>query len=968
MSSISDDIRSALERPDGISEEVMTPLAARFDEAVAVVNQRLDEAVSLLRKNLRSEAIQSANRRPNLLDLAASLDFPELDEWMEILQFLGCRVPRKIDFGKVQQINEAFVEGQPLDQLLKKHRMLAIARAPLNWRLVVLRQIATLDPMNPVWLEDIEAYEAERLKTLKGDVRAALDSADISKVYHLYDELTKQTWSHPVPEGLVPSLKSAIKANVYEQKITQLRDLSKKLHAALSEFNDTSARTLLGEWDELTSKLEGGVPPDLKEEVSPVVDWIAEIEAGEEESRRRSAAIQRWESTLDNSRDLAVLQKSYSIVQQFSEPPPPELVQRHNNLVRQIELSATRKTQFRIVAVIAATVFVAVGVGVWQLGEMKSRRLQQTIDSFAKLVNEQRTDEAAQFWERTKTQYPEMVEAPQLVSLKGELDTLISKEADRVREFESYLSKALDIDSGEVDRKALEEAEKLAVSEPEKSKVFELRRQYDDFMRKKAALDTKNASGELSGLRERLAEIESMEEADIDLGDVNALIVDLENIRKFYPLRDSTIDAQVNVVVAKATQLEKDIGEHQRAAAMQAQARKPVLDAKTLVELQGALQRYARVITSEYLAQEISRSAGEKALWDKVMGVNALSDELRKKIAGGLTVDELSELKSLASKISANVKANPLLELYDAKLSSTYIGLDGREDVFEKFGEEIDDLPFSDLITIQGRKPSDEASDVFSYLMYLNDYLRAKEKLESEGTVGGIELIISDSKSIEQSTLVGPIKRAHVEPNATIEWLTEEYRTRRKDFEENWDLTFIDLALDVAKRVDLQWEIKEEILQTVLLHGIKGSVFLEGKGTNSLDFLQSRSEIRSKWFKPVTPSNVLDTNVQEKVLRVLRDIRNEIPDALEGLRSLMFLRYDFVGVVDRTADGEPLVIFKSQPEESCPLYVVRSAPSDPAAAEMVAIGNWDQDQVVLEKESKELVAGRPVFIMLGNEP
>ena len=76
MSHLPDEIRQALERPDGISEETMRPLAEQFDDAVRAVNERLNEAAGLLRKNLRSEAIQAASRNPNAMEAAASLDFP----------------------------------------------------------------------------------------------------------------------------------------------------------------------------------------------------------------------------------------------------------------------------------------------------------------------------------------------------------------------------------------------------------------------------------------------------------------------------------------------------------------------------------------------------------------------------------------------------------------------------------------------------------------------------------------------------------------------------------------------------------------------------------------------------------------------------------------------------------------------------------------------------------------------------
>ena len=160
MSTLPDEIRKALEKPDGISEETMSTLAARYDEQVRAVNERLDEAVALLRKNLRSEAIQSANRRPNVMEAAVALDFPERIEWQEILQFLSVPVPQQLDHDKVRQINEAIVETQPIDELLKQHRKLAIAKAPLSWRLKVLRRIAEVDSIESIWMEDVEDYEA----------------------------------------------------------------------------------------------------------------------------------------------------------------------------------------------------------------------------------------------------------------------------------------------------------------------------------------------------------------------------------------------------------------------------------------------------------------------------------------------------------------------------------------------------------------------------------------------------------------------------------------------------------------------------------------------------------------------------------------------------------------------------------------------------------------------------------------
>ncbi len=92
-----------------------------------------------------------ASMKPNAIDGAANLDFPEVEAWHEFLRFLAIPVPPEVNQDAARELNEAIVDTQPLTQLLNRHRRLAIAKAPLAWRIRVLRRIAQLDPVNPVW-------------------------------------------------------------------------------------------------------------------------------------------------------------------------------------------------------------------------------------------------------------------------------------------------------------------------------------------------------------------------------------------------------------------------------------------------------------------------------------------------------------------------------------------------------------------------------------------------------------------------------------------------------------------------------------------------------------------------------------------------------------------------------------------------------------------------------------------------
>ena len=80
-----DEIQQVLvSESEPLAEELMD-LAGRHEDFVYAAIKRLKAVDALLNKGLRSEAIDLAEREPNLNDVVISLDFPELDAWNELL-------------------------------------------------------------------------------------------------------------------------------------------------------------------------------------------------------------------------------------------------------------------------------------------------------------------------------------------------------------------------------------------------------------------------------------------------------------------------------------------------------------------------------------------------------------------------------------------------------------------------------------------------------------------------------------------------------------------------------------------------------------------------------------------------------------------------------------------------------------------------------------------------------------------
>ena len=94
----------------------------------------------------------------------ATLDFPERRQWEDIVAFYGIVPPAPLMLDVAADLNEAYAIEQPLTELLKHHRLLALAHAPLRQRVSTLRSLVQADGQNPVWMEDLQSFETERLK------------------------------------------------------------------------------------------------------------------------------------------------------------------------------------------------------------------------------------------------------------------------------------------------------------------------------------------------------------------------------------------------------------------------------------------------------------------------------------------------------------------------------------------------------------------------------------------------------------------------------------------------------------------------------------------------------------------------------------------------------------------------------------------------------------------------------------
>ena len=80
---------------------------------------------------------------------------------------LDARPALALDSAKA--LNEAYAQEDPIKDLMRTHRVLALSRGAAGRRLAVLRKIAVLDANNSIWLEDVPSFEKSRRRSSRGN-------------------------------------------------------------------------------------------------------------------------------------------------------------------------------------------------------------------------------------------------------------------------------------------------------------------------------------------------------------------------------------------------------------------------------------------------------------------------------------------------------------------------------------------------------------------------------------------------------------------------------------------------------------------------------------------------------------------------------------------------------------------------------------------------------------------------------
>ena len=931
-----DEIRFHLQASYCELTDELRQLAAQYAASCHEANQRLQRCSDYLRQGLRSEAINVAEAEPNLLDLVATLDFTERDQWEEIVEQYELPRIEPLLLDVATSLNEAYAAEQPLADLLKLHRRLVLQGAPLDRRLKVMRRLCELDEESTFWEDDIRQFEQARFLEIEQQAREAVRDSDSGRLKELAAELTSLDWLEEPPAALRQRLRKAAGSAGRRHALQELKPLAEQLDEALATLNFEQGRELATRWYELatTAGLEEG--SELYERAAPALGWVEDELAREAEENEWQLAVAQLEQALDNQRTpLADLDQLEIRLQRLDRPIPELLDRRLTNRVQLLKTAERRRQLLVGVAVVAVVLLAGGFAGTMGYRQLQAREVQRLAAAVEQLLEEGQLGEARNLFDENAG----ISTSPAWIDLRARLASAESVEQDRQSRLESLLKGAASTTDYLKAVAQLEQAAEIARAGDEQSRVLELRRLRQEQHEQDVRERNERFRASLADARDRLRNIETAIAANTAMfnavvGDsIEADITELEQL-----LARLAVDAkQSHKDLVKQVELLDRQLKSLKKSRQAAQTHRELITRLTdgawlddiaqtgddpLAEYRESLQEYIKQFPGNSGTADLKKSAAEFPLWEGELAGAALLAGWRNREPA-----DLEELRLRLDQCDSYLRQHsraPLAAtvqeyakwLRTARLREEDADGDRDEGLKRRLESLFDSRLMTDLHVLETKD-----NRVF-YLTEEQDFTGAKSaaikfvtgfSLETRGT----NLVADDLKQ----AMSRPAPQA-VLAKSVLEQLPVVSFSRWNDY-------LLTLATRIQADNAMDPLLRYLLLRRTLELAARGDVYLKQELESVLNLLDDDNiDLTTRW---IDPTNEEAGPFRQQALKVLKKVPELMPiwqraddretQLLQALRS----EWRLIGWLDR--DSEDGWFFRSnwQPEGEYDLRVIYPA-------------------------------------------
>jgi hypothetical protein len=275
---ITEDIRTLISAGDLGKTMRLEQLARDLADESRPILDRIRRCEEYLQKGLRSEAIQLAKTEPDLLDSINLLEFQDRDLWDQTMSLYGLPIAARPSQESAAALNQAYSDEEPLKPLLKKHRLLALSRAPYLERMNVIREMLRIDPSNIAFQEDLSIFELWRIESIRSEIAEAKKNFDLAKILDLLNEVDNTHWVNPLPPNIVKEIRTIGAKARRESLSNKANAMLPQILFARKNKDEDRCRQMLAEIEQLGKELGWTSSDQVFIQLGTVYSWLKSLD------------------------------------------------------------------------------------------------------------------------------------------------------------------------------------------------------------------------------------------------------------------------------------------------------------------------------------------------------------------------------------------------------------------------------------------------------------------------------------------------------------------------------------------------------------------------------------------------------------------------------------------------------------------------------------------------------------------
>ncbi len=963
---IVDDVRSSLYASGPGAADTIRMSTADYSLACDEVNLRLRHCGELLKAGLRTQAIQQSEIEPNLLDVVSTLDFPERDYWTQLCAQYGVSVPPPLMMDVAADLNEAYAVEQPMETLLARHRLLALAHSPLKMRIKTMRELAQVDTDNPIWREDLMVFERERQKEIQREAKDAANAGDVVAVVKLDKELQRCEWVESPAPTLTHWLAELRQRLVDKHAREELGRIEQELSRASSTGDVEHARELADHWSEIATSLNLPESDPLWNRVAPAFQWLKNDDERARHQQEHDTAVSELQGALDDNKPPMVLERFYHAAFCDGFEIPAALNTRYRTHIAKFESAARRRKMAIMAGVSFIVLFVTAAIVTFTIRQLHQSEIEKHAAALGKLESEGKWIEAQQYVTRLKSASSNVLTAPEIVDLMTRLEGILQNESDRRHAFELSLKTARESAEEAKDWKtltpaqnALAEARHLAKTDTEKAEVKEIEKRLKSLERDIQTRDDDRFTSGLVDIQNALLQLESNASLSLDLRTESS-----SNLRKqIQTLKTSNLKV-TPALLQQADSLLARLATIDEAAQIEQQSNNDLNKVSTAVgnveSYRSALMDFAKLHPQSSHSADFRLVAEEAPLWAGVAKYNQLAANWKRKDFQAIDPKMAKEMFDTAKSILGSLPDYPGVEAFRERMA-----------YLEAVARRVDGTGESIQTKLVNQFNQPWMVGVWMLEMHGGSRYYLQSKPEFRDVARAFKYVadfdMSQKTGSAKSADVASLDRA---PQVTLATnaLSLLQKIDEGVTEPRWEGSFCDLMQAICDDQQTDALLRVILLQQVIEIGRQGSSCLEVAFEPHRKYLNNaKLNMFANWLDPTDPEGKAARERARWTLEHLPDLKSARDKAINLWRSLsrpVGVVRTWIGWLGKDSAGQWQCRLTGKVKSAGDLVVVyRNLTNNQVNFDRIAECQLDKIEMLPGASNQALKEGRPIYLI-----